>query len=102
MSKRDKILALVVVLLFGSAGYVLYSGLLSDQISIVTNTAPDTEANKKTIVNLLPFGASLDLQQLRTRNQKLQISPTNLYTYPSVNSADVGVPVDQLLNNSNQ
>lgn len=99
MSKRDKILTVVVVLLFGSAGYVLYSGLFADQITVVTNQAPDIEANKKTIVNLLPHGSNLDFSKVKQRLTKLQITSSAIYTYPTVSSSDIGVPVTDLLKN---
>lgn len=97
MSKRDKILTLVVVLLFGAAGYVLYSGLFKDQISIVTTAAPDIEANKKTIVDLLPYGSTLDLQKLKSRDERLQINPSVLYTYPSITDDEVGISANELV-----
>lgn len=97
MSKRDKILAVVVTVVFGIAGYVLYTGLFKDQISVVTNAAPDIEGNRKTIVDLLPYGSTLDVDPLKERNTQLNIGSSSVFSYPTVTTGDVGVPVDQLL-----
>src|SRR5262245_14600808 len=97
MTSKDKILSGVVIVIFVAAGYVLYNGLFSDQINVVTNPAPDIEGNKKTIINLLPFGTTLDVDKLEARNIQNNLTPGSVFVYPTVTTADVGVPIEQLL-----
>lgn len=93
MSKRDKILIIVMLLFFGGSGYILYTGLFADQVQLVTQSAPDTEANKQTIVNLLPYGNKLDTSIIQDRGKSARITTGNIYLYPSLNKEDYSVNV---------
>lgn len=98
MVKRDQILSAVIIVVFVGVGYVLYTGLFKEKLDIASiSSAPDIDANKKTIVNLLPYGNTLEINSLKKRSEDLGLSATSLFTYPPLNKEDVGLPIEELL-----
>ena len=96
MTKRDKILGPIAIVIMIVSALIFYRGYFKKEISIATESAPDTEANQKTIVNLLPYGKQLDFNALEQRDRNLGITKETIYPYPTVSEADVGVPPPSL------
>ena len=94
-SKKNIILALVVVALLGAAGWVLYSGVFkTDSVGSGGSSAvPETEVKQS--YNLLPYGKTLDFSPVENRP-----GVTAGYKYQLVNlDQEVGLDKNDLVRN---
>ena len=93
MNKKNITLAIVVVVLFGASGWVIYTGIFKDTSSVITGDTPNFESNQKNIVKLLPYGDRLDFSVITDRSDSE--AP---YEYKKIDpSLDVGVDTKNLI-----
>lgn len=90
-NNKNTILILVIVVLFGASGIVLYRGLFQGGTSAL-QASPDIVGAQKEIVNLLPYGSNLDFSKVRERT-----SSTTAVIYEVVDQANVGVDIHSLI-----
>ena len=98
MERKNIILIIVSVILFAAAGYVLYTGVFSrtvDVLSSETSTVPNAQ---QLSTPLLPYGHTLDFGPIEKRQDTG--AP---YAYELLNSqTDVGVGINELIRNNVQ
>lgn len=92
MMNKNTILTVIVILLFGISGAVIYYGIFAQPSA----TTMPIEANQRNIVNLMPYGEKLDFSPLEERPGVLPP-----YVYKQLNPAqDVGVQVRDMIRNA--
>lgn len=96
MNKKNVILIVVVIVLVGAAGWILYAGIFRKTAGVLGSDSPNIDLTQKNIVNLLPYGTKLNFDPVENRTN---IDPP--FKYIQVNpSTDVGVPEKDLIRNS--
>lgn len=93
-NKRDIILTFVIIGLFAASGLIIYQGLYANSsgASVIVSAVPDVAGNQKEIVNLLPYGDSLDFARVKSRRETTQV-----FKYEPVDSNNVGVDTHNLI-----
>lgn len=89
-NKKNTILVLVVVALFIASGVVLYRGFSGG--GTVGGAIPDIASGQKDIVNLLPYGTSLDFSAIKARS-----TSSTPFVYETVDQNNVGVDIHSLI-----
>jgi hypothetical protein len=90
-NNKNTILVIVIAALFVASGVVLYKGIFANSAAVVQNVS-DIASAQKEIVNLLPYGTSLDFTKVKTR----ATSSTGI-TYEQVDQNNVGLDVHNLI-----
>lgn len=88
---KNSIMILLVIVLFGASGAVLYFGLFRNDggASIAA-----IESNQKNIIDLMPYGESLNFDIVTKRP-----NASAPYQYKQVTSGDVGKQASDLFRN---
>jgi len=97
MTKRNKILIIVIVIVLALAGYILYRGFFAgnpDQpdVSAIPTKFGATPGEVAPVAPILSKGTALDFVPVKKYNSQEQ-----LFNYPKTNPDEVNLPLPDLI-----